>query len=175
MRLGHDRDLDRAAATHKYPGHHQKERATVARRGCVPHAACRMPRAVEPQPKAGYYFVMTRDQLAELEKRIEEETVATQKSIPYLTAESVPVEPSVALGRLTRMEALNDKGVNEEMLRQAQRRLERLNNAAERMQKGWYGACIRCKQEIAFERLKAIPEALMCISCADRSLRQNER
>ncbi|WP_143559163.1 TraR/DksA family transcriptional regulator [Alkalispirochaeta americana] len=112
---------------------------------------------------------MTKEDLLELAKRIEEETMATQQSIPYLTRESLPVEPSVALGRLTRMEAINDKGVNEEMLRQAQRRLERLNNATKRMKDGCYGLCIRCKKEIAFERLKAIPEALMCIACADKS------
>ncbi|TVQ96504.1 MAG: hypothetical protein EA403_16215, partial [Spirochaetaceae bacterium] len=62
---------------------------------------------------------MTTEQLDALRSRIEEETRAVHDSIPYLTEESAPIEPSVALGRLTRMEAINDKSVNEEMLRKA--------------------------------------------------------
>ena len=111
---------------------------------------------------------MTSEQLTVLKQRISEETLAVQNSIPYLTEESVPIEPSVALGRLTRMEAISEKGVSEEMLRKARQRLERLQNAADRMTRGSYGVCLRCNKEIAFERLNAIPEALVCVSCAEK-------
>ena len=114
---------------------------------------------------------MTAEQRTDLLQRIREETEALQKSIPYLTEESVPIEPSVALGRLTRMEAINDKSVNEEILRQSKLRLDRLNNAADRMKKGNFGICIRCNKEISFERLNAIPEALVCVPCAEKPRR----
>ena len=112
---------------------------------------------------------MTADQLILLTQRIAEETRVVHDTIPYLTEESAPVAPSEALGRLTRIEAINDKSVNEEMLRKAKQRLERLQNAADRMTRGSYGICIRCQKEIAYERLHAIPEALVCVPCADRS------
>ena len=111
---------------------------------------------------------MTTEQLAVLSQRIKEATQEAQESVPYLTEAGKPVEPSVALGRLTRMEAISEKGVNEEMLRQTKARLERLRNARERMEQGVYGICPRCKREIAFERLKAIPEATLCVSCAEK-------
>ena len=61
--------------------------------------------------------------------------------------------------------------IGEEMLRKARQRLERLKNAADRMTRGNYGVCLRCNKEIAFERLNAIPEALVCVSCAEKPRR----
>lgn len=115
---------------------------------------------------------MTTEQLATLRKQIELATVEVQQSIPYLTDASAPIEPSVALGRLTRMEAISEKGVNEEMLRQVKQRLERLQNARDRMEQGTYGVCPRCNREIALERLMAIPEAVLCVPCAERTRRR---
>jgi DnaK suppressor protein len=43
--------------------------------------------------------------------------------------------------------------------------LDQINHALERMAAGTYGACERCGQEIDFARLKAIPQATMCMSC----------
>ncbi len=111
---------------------------------------------------------MTEEQRETLRHRLDEAVVEAQESIPYLTEAGKPVEPSVALGRLTRMEAISEKGVNEEMLRQTKARLERLQNALTRMENGTYGVCPRCKREITFERLYAIPEAILCVSCADK-------
>ena len=88
--------------------------------------------------------------------------------MPYLEEETKAVEPSVSLGRLTRMEALNDKGVNEHVLEQNRRTLEKLTNALRRMGTGEYGTCIRCGGEIPIERLRLVPEALVCVPCAER-------
>ena len=68
-------------------------------------------------------------------------TEEAQTSIPYLVEAGKPIEPSVALGWLTRMEAISEKGVNEEMLRQTRVRLE---------------------------RSMAIPEAILCVACAEK-------
>ena len=114
---------------------------------------------------------MTVERRVTLRKAIEEAAAEVQESIPYLTEAGKPVEPSVALGRLTRMEAISEKGVNEEMLRQTRARLERLRNALERMDNGTYGICPRCKGEIAFERLRAIPEVVLCVACARKPRR----
>ncbi len=44
-------------------------------------------------------------------------------------------------------------------------RLQRINSALERIHKGTYGTCQNCKQRITIERLKAEPEAELCIKC----------
>lgn len=41
--------------------------------------------------------------------------------------------------------------------------------ALERMEEGRYGKCVDCGDEIATARLKAIPEALRCIECAEEA------
>lgn len=41
--------------------------------------------------------------------------------------------------------------------------------ALERMEEGRYGKCVDCGEQIATARLKAIPEALRCIECAEEA------
>lgn len=90
------------------------------------------------------------------------------ESIRYLKEASKPIEPSCALGRLTRMEAIGEKGVNEAILSRSKARLVRLENAMERIEAGSYGICLKCKQDIPMGRLEAVPEALICVSCASK-------
>ncbi|MCK5154065.1 MAG: TraR/DksA C4-type zinc finger protein [Spirochaetales bacterium] len=90
------------------------------------------------------------------------------ESIKYLKEASRPIEPSCALGRLTRMEAIGEKGVNEAILARSKARLIRLENAMERIAAGTYGICVKCKQEIPGGRLEAVPEALICVNCAGK-------
>jgi RNA polymerase-binding transcription factor DksA len=52
------------------------------------------------------------------------------------------------------------------LLVDAQRRLADLDAAAQRLQTGTYGSCIRCGQPIGAERLEALPTAVMCVHCA---------
>ena len=49
--------------------------------------------------------------------------------------------------------------------RGTERTLEQVDEALERMDMGAYGICERCGEEIDFARLKAIPQATLCMSC----------
>lgn len=111
---------------------------------------------------------MTEQELAEQRELILRRIGELEESMPYLAEETKAVEPSVSLGRLTRMEALNDKGVNEHVLAQARKTLERLNNALIRIEKGEYGRCVWCGREIPLPRLREVPEALLCVPCAEK-------
>ena len=44
-------------------------------------------------------------------------------------------------------------------------RLQNINSALERIEKGKYGICEKCKKEIPIERLKISPESKFCIKC----------
>jgi len=44
-------------------------------------------------------------------------------------------------------------------------RLENINSALEKIEKGKYGICERCGKEIPTERLKISPEAKFCLRC----------
>jgi DnaK suppressor protein len=49
--------------------------------------------------------------------------------------------------------------------RGTERTLEEVDEALERMAAGTYGVCDRCGEAIDFARLKAIPQATLCMSC----------
>jgi DnaK suppressor protein len=66
------------------------------------------------------------------------------------------------------MEALNDKGVNEHVLEQSRRTLERLENALRRVDTDAFGRCVRCGTDIPMGRLRLVPEALVCVPCAEK-------
>jgi RNA polymerase-binding transcription factor DksA len=46
-----------------------------------------------------------------------------------------------------------------------EKQLKDVNDALERMEKGAYGFCDNCQQEIDIERLRAYPAARTCIKC----------
>lgn len=46
--------------------------------------------------------------------------------------------------------------------------LRALEAARERLKSGVYGACVDCRADIGFERLKAFPPALRCAQCQRR-------
>ncbi len=109
---------------------------------------------------------MTKKELHELKDIILVKIKEIEDSFPYLTEETKAIEPSVSLGRLTRMEAISEKGVNEYVLAQNRQSLQKLNNALDRMEKGTYGMCMKCKQEIPIGRLRLVPEAVVCVNCS---------
>lgn len=52
-----------------------------------------------------------------------------------------------------------------------QQRLESVQGALVRIEKGTYGRCESCGKDIAPERLEAIPAARLCISCKSKNKR----
>ena len=78
------------------------------------------------------------------------------------------IVPDNAIGRLTRMEAIQAQSMNAAARREKQRRLHRAQRALERIDKGTYGTCVECGQEIPTGRLEIMPEAPYCVRCAAR-------
>ena len=76
------------------------------------------------------------------------------------------VEPDNALGRLSRMEAMQDQQMVLELRRRKKRQLLDVLNALKRIEQGNFGVCIFCGKEISLERLTAFPEVQTCVFCA---------
>jgi len=102
---------------------------------------------------------------AQLEALVEgiEQTLALDES-----ADS-SIEPDKAIGRLTRMEAIQAQAMGQEGRRRLQQRLQRARRALERIEQGRYGVCARCAEEIPRGRLDVMPEAGLCVRCAARA------
>ena len=71
------------------------------------------------------------------------------------------------IGRLTRMDAIQQQNVSAANRRSADLRLRQVLQALELIQRGEYGRCRRCDDGIAYPRLEARPESPYCIECQD--------
>ena len=76
------------------------------------------------------------------------------------------VELDTSIGRLSRMDAMQNQQMALELRRRQEQQLQRIANALKRMDKGTYGLCGKCKQPIAEERLEVSPDVVMCVGCA---------
>ena len=71
--------------------------------------------------------------------------------------------------------ALENSEVLDELAREAIDELSKINMALQRVRNGSFGRCVRCGEEIAADRLRAVPWTAHCARCAsenhDRLLR----
>ena len=100
-----------------------------------------------------------RDRLLALEKEI-------QATLEVSKEASGVVELDTAIGRLSRMDAMQNQQMALELRRRQENQLLRIKNALKRMDQGRYGQCGKCKGPIAEERLEGSPDVVMCVQCA---------
>lgn len=70
---------------------------------------------------------------------------------------------------LDRAEHMQDEDVTYELLRIKTAMLHRIEDALGRLDAGSFGVCADCEQEIAEQRLKAVPFATRCTECQQAS------
>lgn len=102
----------------------------------------------------------------EIKSRILEEIDQTEKRIAEYKEMSKPVSPENAIGRISRMDAINNKSITESALRQAEHKLNKLNDALEKVGTKDFGICVKCKKSIPLGRILLMPESSKCVSCA---------
>ena len=81
---------------------------------------------------------------------------------------SAPVSPENSIGRISRMDAINNKSVVEAALRNKREKLSKLKVALSKIDTPGFGLCAMCKQPIQEARLIFLPESSRCVRCADR-------
>lgn len=78
-----------------------------------------------------------------------------------------PVELDQArVGRISRMDAMQQQAVAKAAARLAGMEKARIQKALIRMETGDYGYCVNCDEKIAEKRLQFDPSVLFCIECA---------
>ena len=103
---------------------------------------------------------------AEIKVKIREEIAKTEVLIQSYRDQSKPVTLDNSIGRLSRMDAINNKSITEAALRKAEEKLHKLNQALDTIGKGNFGLCIQCKQPIPIGRILLMPESNRCVNCA---------
>jgi DnaK suppressor protein len=71
-----------------------------------------------------------------------------------------------AVGRLSRMDALQGQAMAQASERQRRADIQRIEAALKRLDDGEYGYCVDCGEDIAAKRLEVDPAAAFCIRCA---------
>lgn len=77
-----------------------------------------------------------------------------------------PIAPENAIGRVSRMDAINNRSVNEAALQQARHRLSKLHNVLQNKDNPNFGKCVRCGNVIPPGRLLLVPESSKCVHCS---------
>lgn len=97
-----------------------------------------------------------------------EERRAQLRQLTESSAESRrPVElDQTRVGRLSRMDALQDQAMQLETGRRREAELKRIAAALARIDEGDYGYCLSCGEEIAPRRLELDPTIAVCVDCA---------
>jgi DnaK suppressor protein len=99
-------------------------------------------------------------------KCLEEALYEVEKYLESSEDAAAAVEPDKGLGRLSRLEAMQDQQLVMEMRRRKKRQLAEIKSAISRLEMGNYGSCIFCGKEISPERLEVSPEAQTCMRCS---------
>ena len=93
--------------------------------------------------------------------------VTIKKDIVSYKERTQPVAPDDAIGRLTRMDAIGNKSINEAALHEAQNTLAKLERALKMIDRPGFGLCRECEEPIPLARLMIMPESDMCVECAE--------
>ena len=107
-------------------------------------------------PERQAYF---RGKLLGLQADIEDDLNASKSA-------SNVVELDTAIGRLSRMDAMQDQQMALELRRRQELQLQRITNTLKRVKNGTYGQCVRCRKPIPEERLELAPDVFLCVRCA---------
>lgn len=109
---------------------------------------------------------MNEDDRSEIKATIIDAIAAIKAEMAILAEHAKPVVPDCSLGRLTRVEAMQEQERSLHRLHEAKIRLNRLEYALRKVDTPEYGFCMECEEPIPPARLKLMPEAALCIKCA---------
>lgn len=101
----------------------------------------------------------------QIRKRITEEIISTEKMVVKYQELTKPIAPENAIGRVSRMDAINNKSVNDLALKNTELKLINLRVALSRIDDADFGICIRCQNPIPIGRILLIPQAITCVNC----------
>lgn len=101
-----------------------------------------------------------------IKEKIEANIERLKEDIEDLKALTKPISPDNAYGRVSRMDAINSRSVNEAALRSSVSKLSKLEHALTLVDKPDFGICTKCRQPIQIGRLMLMPESSRCIRCA---------
>lgn len=110
---------------------------------------------------------MTEEEKVSLKIAIESKMTELKEKVIELKEMTKPQGLDNAIGRVSRMDYINNKSVNEASLRKAEGDLHALDRWLSLYDSKMFGKCTRCGNEININRLLLMPASTRCIHCAN--------
>ncbi len=105
-------------------------------------------------------------QIASLTATLEQLLIDLRAQVELASpAASTVILDQSKVGRLSRMDAIQQQHMADSTLQHAKKRLKLVQKALNKMSDVEYGYCELCDGHIAFARLQARPEAQLCLKC----------
>jgi len=111
--------------------------------------------------------ILETEKREQLKDHIKKKIETVKKDIKSYQLNCQPVAPDNAIGRLTRMEAINSKSINEATLNKSKQTLSKMERALRMINDPDFGLCRECEEPIPFARLMIVPESDLCVQCAE--------
>jgi DnaK suppressor protein len=105
-------------------------------------------------------------QKKQIKQRLKEEIEKTFILVNKYRELTKPIAPENAIGRISRMDAINNKSVNQLALTNAEVKLNNLKIALKNINDNDFGICIKCKKPIPLGRILLRPQSITCVNCA---------
>ena len=111
---------------------------------------------------------MTEKERKEIKEVIINQIEKAEIKIEELKEFTQPISPDNAIGRVSRMDAINNKSIYDASMSNTRQRLEQLKQALKLTNDSDFGICTKCRQSIPMERLKIRPDIRLCANCLKR-------
>ena len=115
---------------------------------------------------------LTKKQTSDLKKILLDRFDELSTMLSDSLESSRPVGLDQPIGRLSRMDALQQQNMTQASRRAAQTRISLIDNALSKIGRDDYGYCMECEEDINLARLQAQPEAPFCLDCQSRRERK---
>lgn len=118
--------------------------------------------SVEPEELTAVEEQALIEQLHVLQKEIHER-------VKNLAEATKPVDLETPIGRLSRMDAMQEQEMQKATKQKYLLRLQLIEQAIKAADNDVYGYCRKCEEPIGYARLQVRPEAPFCMECQNHS------
>ncbi len=110
---------------------------------------------------------LTEPQVSQLTQELEKIERELSTLISATAEDAAPVDLNLPIGRLSRMDAMQQQQMSKATRGGYERRLAQVKQALMLVEEGEYGYCRQCAEPVGYKRLAVRPEAPFCIGCQE--------
>jgi DnaK suppressor protein len=111
---------------------------------------------------------MKKPELSKFKKQLEQmRSDLDDLESAYKTSSATVILDQSSVGRLSRMDAMQGQQMALQSERRRKEELLQIKSALIRIERGDFGYCLVCDEEIAFARLTINPTVTRCVGCAE--------